>query len=362
VKNLFDPPSIVRQAEDLAALASQINAEHAGVEGAVRKSLEHARTAGEALLRAKKQCGHGNWLPWLKANVQCSPKTATGYMRIAREWESNRQRVADLSFREALAELSRRDEAEPESEVIEIIKSYVDAGELTPAHVRILEALRDAYGSAQFGEFRVRENIERSFDNSAACNLLFFIRPEANRTVLPAEDTVPEIVRDACWRFIDAVTPETPQWQVAAFWWASLAIIHKSISDIDMLKRGIKNWRKRYEHALVWWSVCGAAGPPLPEEEAEGKLIWLGYLEDLVQAGSFMRAVTLREEEGGKALIARVVNDAERDGGFILPSCAECEWFTGKDSDLVAAIDRYSSKVAAKWPTAPGTEETSEAG
>jgi hypothetical protein len=35
-----------------------------------------------------------------------------------------------------------------------------------------------------------------------------------------------------------------------------------------------------------------------------------------------MRAVTLREEECGKALIERVLKDAERDGGLILPSCA----------------------------------------
>jgi hypothetical protein len=47
----------VRQADDLAELAGRINAEHEAGERATRKGLEHFRAAGEALLKAKKQCG-----------------------------------------------------------------------------------------------------------------------------------------------------------------------------------------------------------------------------------------------------------------------------------------------------------------
>ncbi len=81
-RNLF-PAAEVRQADDLDMLAQQINAAHAAGEAAVSKGLEHYRAAGEALLRAKTQCGHGKWLTWLKENVRFSQDTATRYMRFA---------------------------------------------------------------------------------------------------------------------------------------------------------------------------------------------------------------------------------------------------------------------------------------
>lgn len=88
-RNLFvvDNGAEVRPAEDLAALAARINAEHDAGEGATRKGLEHFRAAGEALLRAKGQCGHGKWLAWLKKNVRCSQQRASEYMRVAQNWD-----------------------------------------------------------------------------------------------------------------------------------------------------------------------------------------------------------------------------------------------------------------------------------
>jgi hypothetical protein len=78
------PPAIVRPAEDLAVLATQINASHEAGEGATRKGLEHFRAAGEALRKAKAACGHGKWLAWLKTNVRCSQQQASRYMRLAK--------------------------------------------------------------------------------------------------------------------------------------------------------------------------------------------------------------------------------------------------------------------------------------
>jgi hypothetical protein len=114
--DLFDPPAIVRPAEDLAALATAINAEHGAALAAARSSLEHAKAAGEMLIRAKKQCCHGKWLPWLKANVKFSERTARGYMSVARRWDEVKSAtVADLSLRDALTALARGAE-EPEAE------------------------------------------------------------------------------------------------------------------------------------------------------------------------------------------------------------------------------------------------------
>jgi hypothetical protein len=73
--------------KNLAQLAEQINAEHASALSAARTALEHARRAGQLLAEAKKQCPHGQWLPWLKANVSFSERTAQKYLRLAERWE-----------------------------------------------------------------------------------------------------------------------------------------------------------------------------------------------------------------------------------------------------------------------------------
>jgi hypothetical protein len=90
---------------NLARLAERINAEHVAVLTAARTCLEHARQAGELLAEAKTACGHGRWLPWLKANVEFSERTAQAYMRVAKHWpelEAKAQATADLTIDEAL--------------------------------------------------------------------------------------------------------------------------------------------------------------------------------------------------------------------------------------------------------------------
>jgi len=47
-------------------IATAINREHMEVGASLRRGLEHARRAGELLIQAKGQVGHGEWLPWLK--------------------------------------------------------------------------------------------------------------------------------------------------------------------------------------------------------------------------------------------------------------------------------------------------------
>ena len=95
---------------NLAQLAAEINACHAQALAAARTALEHARRAGLLLTEAKQACGHGQWLPWLQANVSFSERTAQGYIQIAGRWqelESNPQRIADLTVRGALDFLGR---------------------------------------------------------------------------------------------------------------------------------------------------------------------------------------------------------------------------------------------------------------
>ncbi|MEJ7810410.1 MAG: DUF3102 domain-containing protein [Gemmatimonadaceae bacterium] len=92
----------------LPELAADINDAHADCARAVRAGFAHAARAGRLLLEAKARVGHGGWLPWLRANCACSERTAQAYMRVARRdlGAGDPQRVADLSFRGALAMLA----------------------------------------------------------------------------------------------------------------------------------------------------------------------------------------------------------------------------------------------------------------
>jgi hypothetical protein len=61
---------------------------------------------GQLLIEAKEQRAHGAWLPWLAKNCpDIPPRTAQGYMRIARGWAEIEKRggVAHLSVRRALS-------------------------------------------------------------------------------------------------------------------------------------------------------------------------------------------------------------------------------------------------------------------
>jgi hypothetical protein len=103
----------------LPKLAEQINAEHALAEAALREGLLHARAAGNLLVQAKSQLKHGQWLPWLKANVRFSERTAQAYMQVAKRWselESKAQSLADLTFEGGLHLLAAPKENEPTPE------------------------------------------------------------------------------------------------------------------------------------------------------------------------------------------------------------------------------------------------------
>ncbi len=92
----------------VADLAPAIRAEHEAAQTSARQVIAHAIRAGELLLQVKDQLPHGAFGPWLTANVEFSYRTAQGYMQLARECAdpAKAQRVADLSLRGALRELS----------------------------------------------------------------------------------------------------------------------------------------------------------------------------------------------------------------------------------------------------------------
>jgi Protein of unknown function (DUF3102) len=108
--------NLIQQGANLTALAGQINEAHArkeaaleGVVKAAADALTHARDAGGLLLEAKAAVQHGEWLPWLQANVCFSLRTAQMYMKVSQGWEYLEAKcatVAHLGLRQAMALLT----------------------------------------------------------------------------------------------------------------------------------------------------------------------------------------------------------------------------------------------------------------
>ena len=112
---MTDNPTNFRRdtvAPSLDDLAQRIKTEHQEIMGAKRNIVERAMKAGDLLIQAKANAGHGNWLNWLKANcVGISERTANVYMKLADgratiEEKLKSAATADLTINEALRSLA----------------------------------------------------------------------------------------------------------------------------------------------------------------------------------------------------------------------------------------------------------------
>src|SRR5450759_4251886 len=72
------------RSNSLADLAARIRTYHQATVAALRTSVIHAMAAGELLIEAKAQVGHGHWLPWLAKNCAISERTAQLYTKLAK--------------------------------------------------------------------------------------------------------------------------------------------------------------------------------------------------------------------------------------------------------------------------------------
>ena len=73
----------IDRSNSLADLAARICSEHEACTSAQQRGLEHAVAAGKLLIEAKGQVPHGQWLMWLRDNVQIPERTAQRYMAVA---------------------------------------------------------------------------------------------------------------------------------------------------------------------------------------------------------------------------------------------------------------------------------------
>ena len=77
------PPAIVAPAEGLGELAAVANAGYQAGEDATRRgSRLHCRRRGAG--KAKKLCGHGKWLAWVKKSLRFGDRQARKLMRFYR--------------------------------------------------------------------------------------------------------------------------------------------------------------------------------------------------------------------------------------------------------------------------------------
>ena len=74
----------VVSASRLRMLAEKANRAHRLAQGAARQEVKYAVEAGEPLLKAKEDMGHGDFTKWLKENFDGTPRNARRYMRLAR--------------------------------------------------------------------------------------------------------------------------------------------------------------------------------------------------------------------------------------------------------------------------------------
>jgi hypothetical protein len=104
------------------------------------------------LLEAKAALKHGEWLPWLKAHVAFSERTAQAYMRLASGWDRLKSATAaDLGLRDALALL--REPGQPrQADTVEVLSDEDEA---------FLAKLRAAGGCEDLAEYDRLTSIQR---------------------------------------------------------------------------------------------------------------------------------------------------------------------------------------------------------
>jgi Protein of unknown function (DUF3102) len=94
-------------------LAARFKVEHQECVAAVRKGLVHALAAGDVLMEAKRQVGHGRWLGFLRDHCEISERSASRYIWLAKNRatiESKSATVADLTVRGAIELLAAPDD------------------------------------------------------------------------------------------------------------------------------------------------------------------------------------------------------------------------------------------------------------
>lgn len=139
-------------------LSTTANAEYALADKAKDDAITHARLAGEALIQAKGNLAHGEWLAWLANHWDYQPRQAQACMQLARNWQAlpNAQRNAHLNLTDALKLL-----AKPKNEAAKLDDGARKAAKSSPEAPQAPERPSDAEVA------QLRNDAQEAFDNAA---------------------------------------------------------------------------------------------------------------------------------------------------------------------------------------------------
>lgn len=108
--DIFNPPAIVRPAEDVDALVAETKTVLSAISGAEKANVQRAMEAGDLLGRIKDQTGHGGFDRELK-KLRISSQRASEYMRLAKSpFRGDLEKCLNIS--ESLQELARLEAAQ----------------------------------------------------------------------------------------------------------------------------------------------------------------------------------------------------------------------------------------------------------
>lgn len=122
----------------ITKFAKEINRLHKELWHEAETSLVKAKCIGEMLSGIRDTLNHGEWLPWLKSNVEFSDQTARNYIRV---YESNSKGLLNFTklgdFYKSLQPIKPTEPEKPEPEkvtakVAQFVSQQVPEPETTP--------------------------------------------------------------------------------------------------------------------------------------------------------------------------------------------------------------------------------------
>jgi Protein of unknown function (DUF3102) len=140
---------------------------------------EHYRCAGEMLIEAKDQVGHGAWGRWLTKNFELSGRTAQVYMRWARE--QKRTAGAELPYR-SLREMRGDTERERDHRQSTQHQAFRRVLHEVSRVIEIGRLLLTARAELDHGEFTGMVNGELPFKIRTAQRLMAIAEDERSRS------------------------------------------------------------------------------------------------------------------------------------------------------------------------------------
>lgn len=114
-------------------LIEEINQLHAEIEGYFRKSLDNALLIGQRLAELKETLSHGEFTPWVEANLTFTSRTARNYMKL----HNNRDRIESAGgIKEAYQLLT-----ETKTETVSVLEVDDELMQLREARIQLENAL-----------------------------------------------------------------------------------------------------------------------------------------------------------------------------------------------------------------------------